>query len=653
MAIKSSKKKGISESLKGELIKQSIDEMEFARKHKRNIVTNRWHKNENLLYGVKPVTGDERANVGIANTKALGFQDTLLSKIDNPVSIKYRKSTDADEMKARYANAVIQTQSRPSIGNWNFKDLLSKKHAIIYGRAIFEFHASSVNGFKTFLTYTDPYDFLIDPSAGGLDIETALYLGRGNIYKSRETLKKMAKEGKYDKKAIDTILAGKGGEVGDEEEQNKQNRYYAFVQDNRIIYPDHMFKFWEWYTTYDDQRYYLLLDPIGRAAPKICPIEEKFESGLYPFSTWAPYPDMSEFWTPAPMDYVREIFMGQHVSINQMLDNSEAINRPHKFIQAGALKNPKSAKYGRDKITIVAKGFSVDQAIQFAKTQSIETPAKVYEILEGIANTESGVNAASRGVADEDKVGIYEGNLANVSDRLGLLNKSYSDHYHRLGVLMYHGIMEHMTVKESVEIVGTDGVEIKQISRDDIKLDDGRILDVSVEASDAETQNDFQAKKAKLTFLQGLATSNQINQAVRIEMEAEIVGLSTDEIKRLRDVENIGSAEVISEADRDLRRLIDGKDVEPNEIANVAYAKYILDYARNQKENLTDEQFAAITAYMEAIQPIVIRNMAQNLQSTLAAQGALGIAGQMAGQPAGAGAQEIPADTVLPDQNMV
>lgn len=631
------------------LTQQTRDEIAFARKHKQQIITNRWHKNENLVYLVKPEVGDERANIGVANTKAQGFMDSLLSKIDNPIAIKYIKGEEADLNKARYANAVIDKESKPSAGNWAMKDLLGKKQGILYGRVIYEFHGSSKNGFKTHFTNVDAYDFLIDPAAGGLDIENGYYMGRGGVYKTKEQLEEGAESKKYLADKVKLVTDGKGGSTNDKEEQQKQNRYAALVQVNRVRQVDGQYKFWEWYTTYKGERYYVLYNEEADVAIRICKLKDIFESNLWPFVTWAVYPDLVEFWTPAPMDYVREIYMGQGAAVNQLLDNGEAINRPMKYIQVGALKNPNQAKYGRDKIVKVNKGVNVDQAIKIAQTPSIDTPAKVYEILEGIGNVESGINAATKGVAEEDKVGIYEGNLANVSDRLGLLNKSYSNAYHRLGLLFYHAILEHMTEKTSIEMVGADGIEFVEIKGDDIKPE-RRMFDISTEASDAETQNDLALKKTKITFLEGLKGDQSINQKARFEMAATIAGLEKEEVKRLLDVEEFGTAELMSEAARDIQRLLLNKSVTPNESATVAYAKKIIEYMWDNKERMDSATWKRFESYVNDLKPIVVRNMAGRVQDLKAKAGELGMAARIAaaaegGLPAAAaGGGEIPQD---------
>lgn len=629
---------GFSDNDLETIAKQVQDEIDFARKHRERRVEANWYKNEKLVYNEKEEAAAERANIGVANTKSFGFYDSLLSKIDNPPNIKFGKGEDADLKKAKLANSVLAQESKPSVGNWAMKDYMAKSEMILYGRAVFEFHASSSKGFKTYLTNTTVYDFLIDPAAGGLDIENALNLGRAGIYKDKASLEDGAKSGKYIKTAVDLIVEGKGGQEDSKEDKQKKNRYVALVQNCRIIRRDDQFSFWEWYTTYNGKRYYTLYNEKTKKIVRIVLLKEMFESNLWPFITFAAYPNLVEFWSPAPMDYVREIFMGQGVSINQMLDNSEAINHPMRAVNVAAIKNPASLKYGRDKIVKFNKGADLRKDLQTLNPAPIETPAKVYDILENIANTESGVNAATRGVAEEDKVGIYNGNLANVADRIGRLNKSYANAYHRLGLLFYNAIAEHMTQKTAVEVIGENGVQILEITKDDI-IPKRRALNIQVDATDAELENDLQERKNKLTWLGSLKNDPAVNQKVRFEMEAKIFNATDDEVNRLLDVNEFADADLMSEASRDIQRIVLGEtDVQPNEMANNKYMQKVIDYMRNNKEYMLEkpEIFAALTRYAEALRPIVTRNMVRKANEELAKVGKLDAFRSLSGASAGA-----------------
>ena len=354
----------------------------------------------------------------------------------------------------------------------------------------------------------------------------------------------------------------------------------------------------------------------GGTAIRIEKLSDIFQSDMWPFWTWACFPDLTEFWTPSFADYVREIFMAQSVSINQMLDNAEQINKPQKVINVGAIENLAELKYRRDGYIKVKAQFNVDQALQTIKVPSINTPIEVFNILEGIQEKASGVTAGAKGMSDEDKVGIYEGNQANAADRFGYLNKSYSFGYKRFAKLWEHGVREHLVKKVAIDILGPNGVEIDEVSRRDIFWKDDK-FGVMVEASNAELALSETEKRTKLQFLQ-LQQANPIQNPLKAyEIQATIVGFDDETIRQLQDVEGYGNADVMAEAERDIEMLLDGKKVKPNPIANTAYKQRMVDYLRDNEENISDTQAEAMFTYIRSLDGIIEANMVRHANNKL------------------------------------
>lgn len=639
MAQKKSKSNGITANLIKNLEAQAKSEIEFARKYKENRIA-QWHINEALYHGKKNSLEDVRANAGIANSKTQGFVNALLSKIDAPPNIKYRHAKEADMKPARRLNLLFMQEMAHEHENLQMKDLIGKKQAIIYGRAVYEYHASSDKKYRSVLSNVSVYDFLIDPSAGGLDIERAFYLGRGGIWKTKEQLRESAKSGRYISAKVKSLVgsdsddsedaeAGDGGDSeatkSEEEKAKEQSRVYIMGTASKIHMQGSKYLFWEWYTTYRGQRYYMLFHESTGTAVRVEKMETIFKSGLYPFWTWATDPDLEEFWTLSPVDQMRDIFMVQGASIDQLLDNAEQINKPMKGVVGDSVKNLNSLRYGRDKTIRFKKGTDLRTAVRVFETPALETPLLVYNTLETIGALESGVSPATKGLADEDKVGIYEGNLQQVADRMGLLNKSYADGYYRFAKLFYHGVKEHMTAKYAIEVIGENGVELEEISKKDI----GGFAEygIDVQASDAELQASINDQKNKLTYLQGARQSQTINQKVREEMEAEIVGFTQDEIRRLMDVSEFGDSELLSEASRDIERLLMGDEtLKANMNANNAYKQRIVDYMFDQHEHMDAETWQRFVQYVLDIEEYVIANTVRKANEMRAKKGELMLA---------------------------
>lgn len=646
-----------------EIVKQALDEIAFARSSKQTKITG-WHKNEDMYYSRKPLTvGDQRANVNL--NEAQSFVTTYLSKINNPFNFKFVKGDDADLKPAQMVNAIKDKDSK--MGRWDYKAMLARTQMTIYGRYIFEYHADSLDKYQSHLSNVDVYQFLIDPSCGGLDMDNAFYMGRGGIIKSKKKIQEGIKSKLYLRTEGNQLINGTGNAgMETQEDRNAQNRWIALLAQNKVIEQKDQYKFWEWYTTWEGERYYLLLTEDAGTAIRVEKLKDIFKKEKWPFFSVASYPDLTEFWTPSPLDGVREALMAKAMVINQTLDNGETILRPMKAFDVDAITNPALLKYRTDGLIPVKKGVEIDKAIKFFPSAPITTGMELYDKLNEITNIQSGVTDAARGQSNEDTLGIYEGNQANAADRFSLIGDSEAEGQYRFAQLYLDGLDEHLNTKVAVEMIGIDGVEYVEVTKKDIKRT--REFDISVVTSGTEETLQQQEKKDKLTFLQTKKGDVTYNQKVIAEMEATIVGFDTDEIKRMLDTDSYGNAELMSEAARDIQRILAGEVFAPNEAANIAYQQKIVDYLRDEQEYLIKKPqiLQAFDDYLVAIEPIVMRNMIKKVNQTLQERGMQSMDGMNAptipgvGAPAmdmsglppadmpmGPGVQPVPADSFV------
>jgi hypothetical protein len=609
----------IKKEIRDKIVAQALTEIQFSRNYKQGKIRN-WNRNEVLYYGAKQPTESSRANVDLSGMSE--HVDTLLSKVDNPLTFKFVKQKESQRQRVERLNSLKRIDANK--GYWDLKDIAVKKQCIIYGRGIFSYFADSIDGkYRSNLVPVDVYDFLIDPSAGGLDLELAMYMGRYGVTKTKEDLRKGVKEGIYLKYETSQLIEGSSNATSSTPEQvNKQPRrrdQNVWVTQNEITGSD-KFLFWEWYTTYDGIRYYLLLNETGSQAIRVEELKSIFASDMFPFWSYAYVPDMTEFWTPSPCDRVREMLLAQGVSINQMLDNAEQVNKPQRVVSVGAIEDFASLKYRKDGIIKVKGDMDVNKAYQIVTTPSISTPLQVYDKLEYIIQKASGVTAGAKGVSEEDKVAVYEGNQANVADRFGLFNKSYSFGYSAFARLYENGVKEHLNKKQAIDIMGPDGIDIEFVNKRDIfrKNDEFTVL---VESSNAELMVSELEKKNKIMFLTNEAQNGNINPKKATEMKMQIAGFNEEEIRQLMDTSEFGDAELMSEAERDIEAILDGKDVKPNMSATTAYKQRFVDYMTDHSEDFDEMTLMRFTAYIDSLEPIIMENMVRMANQQIAKEG--------------------------------
>lgn len=627
-----------------ELAKQALKEIDFSYRYKKARMTS-WNKNEDMMnpdksspsvvspYGGSTQQADTRAQVPLY--KMHGYVHTILSKIDSPLTFKYIKGETSDLKKSKLMNSIKDKDAK--IGRWNFKDLMGKRDAAIYGRAIYLYMTRNDKGqYRSLLNLIDPKDFLIDPDVGGLcteeedgsGVEKAAYLGWWNTRLTRAQITKGIKDGIYYKKVAEELIdGGTNTKARTNQDNDKDNRKPSGAPRERYK-NENQYIFYTWITTDEnDNRYYLVLTPSGDCI-RCEPWKDIRKSEKYPIWTWAAFPDPREFWTPSYCDFARGIFQAQEKSINQSLDNSEQINRPQTAVNVDYVRNLAQVRYRKDGYIEIEGNVDVNRVLQTRQTPAIEGPFKVYDKLESIVESESGVTADVKGTSDEDTLGIYEGNLMQAGDRFGLLNKSYAEGYYRFAVLHKEGVMQDLKKKTAVQILGPMGLEIEMVSARDLKPYQND-YDILVESSLAEAQSNLAGSKNKLTFLGAYKGDQTINQKVLFETQATIAGVDDDTIKRLLDTSDYNAIEVVAQADEAFQIIL-GREIAPlYKDANTAFLQRLHDLSDKYDHELSPEQHAAVFSYIDSIAPIVEKNAARSVVAESAKAGLISGGGRM------------------------
>lgn len=601
-----------------EIIEQIQREYNNALDYRRPRIAE-WHANEEMLYGKKPVTLSKRSNIDLRLMK--GFEDTLLAKIKNPPVVKYNGTEPADLIKAKKVTALWEVESSSTHQDWAFKDLLEKKLALPCGRAIKKIYSSSP--YKHYRENVDHYDFLIDPMAGGYDIEKARYLGQDNIFKSKADLKS---NDTYDQLKVKELIKNTNSEDTDvdNEYKEKQNRF-AILGLNSTDYnaqSDGLFKLVEWYTTIDGVRYYFLVSLTKKIILKKRTLEEMVglftEEGkpLYPFSSWAYYPDMFNFWSPSPMDLVRENFQVRNVVINQAIDNNEAKNKPMKSYDPAVYKMPELLEYEPDRIIPVDSNKDPKAGLFIHPTADIFDPKILNEMLEDIAAKVTGITPAGQGFEEKDqKVGIYFGNQQEVANRMGLFDLSYSRSLMRDALLYLNGLKHNLDEEKAVKMIGDNGVEWDKLRKEDLGE-----FDISITGGSTQSNLDALNAKKKIEFIMRQTNNPLVNKKFITEQEASIAGFTPDEIKRLLSKED-SSDESIALANEHIQKIIKGEDIKPYRKADLSYYKELIDFY--QDNDLSPEKDTAIKIYIEALEDIVIDNTIRKAEKEAAMKGGL------------------------------
>jgi hypothetical protein len=110
-----------------------------------------WKLAEDQYFNKQAKSLKQRYNIPVPTVP--GFVETLLSKIDDPPSIKFEQAKEADYKAVQKVNAFYEVESTKDDYDWDMVDIDGKKQAILYGRAIAKIFAQSKPEYKSNLDF--------------------------------------------------------------------------------------------------------------------------------------------------------------------------------------------------------------------------------------------------------------------------------------------------------------------------------------------------------------------------------------------------------------------------------------------------------------------------------------------------------------------
>lgn len=583
-----------------------------------------WQEAEDQYFNKKKKSLKQRYNVPIPVVP--GFVDTLLSKIDDPPTIKFEEGEEADYSAVLKVNALYEQERQKLDHDWDMIDLDGKKQAILYGRGINKFYAESKPKYHSCLETVDVYDFIADPVGGG-DLEKHRFVMQDNIFKSKEELKTGVDLYSYDQSAVEKLINATKEDTllnNDNSYRSKQNRIAAMNMDG-LTYNyagQSLYKMIEAGTTYNGQRYYVLFNYESGIILRCQPIEEVFKSGLWWFTSWATHRDLFNFWSKAPVDDILPLADMARILLNQELDNRLKRNFNQRAFDPNVFPNPAELTWKPDGLVAAKSGSSSMQPLangmyQF-ETPELKGTINLVQYIDELLGQKTGITADAQGNSGQDKVGIYYGNLQQVADRLGLYNKSYKKNWQAIGRRYVWGLFEHLRSPEAVKIIGEKGLEWDELKRMEVNPE----WNIKVVGGNAELAAD-EVKKKQMTdiFLTLQPDELQIiSPRWRAEQKLRIAGVEEEDIRMAFDRENEGNREILAEASMAIQEIIAGKEAKLNRGANTSFIQKILDYATDT-EALEPALVDKLYAYAEAHIPIAQENMARKAVQMMATQG--------------------------------
>lgn len=518
-----------------------------------------------------------------------GYVNTLQAKIDDPVRLKFTPSKTADYLSSKRLQALWEIDKSEQKANYNQVDRWVKKNAIFSGLGIYKVFSESDPEYAHHLEPVDYYDFVFEPMGGG-DIQKHLFKGQGNIYRTASELKNSADLGWYDKNQVSKLLTfgDNNKELSSDVnvEQNKAKRYSILNLDPRLQagIGDKIYSFVEMVTRWKDGKdWYVFFECQTGVWIKCCPITELFKTGRSPWVVWQIDEDANTLLCKAPADDILPIHDAIRMNINDALNNVLKRTYPQRAFDKDMVVDAALLQFKRDGlIPMDTKG---GQRALSAGTMTFEIPdtAKMSldlaSYLDNFLGTKVGITSSMQGTSEEEKVGIYFGNLQQTADRIGLLNKSYKKAHADIGIRWIDGVREHLTEKIAVKTLGETNVEYC------VKEDANPDYDIVVESTtEAERIKEVTTRMRKDT-LQAISMNQGLVQLLNpkkiIEEQLINAGFNQGEVKEFMDTDFYGQKEIISRAASAAQSIKENKKPQDYKQANEIFCQSFAEQADN------------------------------------------------------------------------
>jgi len=515
-----------------------------------------------------------------------GFVDTLMSKIDDPPKITYNPTEEADTIKSKKIQSAWEIDANK--GRWEIKDRAIKKLAIFSGRGIAKIFSESKPTYQNHFEPVDYMDFVAEPQGGG-NLEDHLFCGQENIFRTWNQLETAGKSGLYDISQVRKLKANTHDvnyKKNEEIFQNKQDRYGALGLDadtNNYVGQD-LYNLTEWGMVYNGKRYYLLFDYPTGTWVRAEELKDVFKSDLWPWISFATHEDAFNFWSKAPCDDMRPVASAVHTIFNQVLENINKKNWHGRAYDPEVFTNPSQLKFTPEGLAQATPkpGKSIKDGIMDFETPEIAGSVNLIGFINSFAGEKTAITPSAQGTSDQQRVGIYYGDLQQVADRLGLYSKAYKDFYHQAGVRYIHGLDEHMPQKMMVKYLGEEGLEWDYLRKDEIPSLSR--LDIEVIGGRAEAEADELKKKSKAEAIGFIYKFPELRAGLNHSWSLEELlangGYDDSAIRIAKDVQGgAGDREMRAIASEENQRIFNGKDVPPNRKATTAHLQKHLDFA--------------------------------------------------------------------------
>lgn len=581
-----------------------------------------------------------------------GMYEKLAADLDDPVQIKFKEQSPKDYFPVQKINAAwkIESQSNRPSSRWAYKDRISRKQALIYGRGILKYFSEG-SPYQSYLEATDFTYFHFQPTGGGI-LENHMYCGEEGILKTKYDILDGIASGIYDREngqaMIDRNASDEYQRSVSLEEQDKYKRYKALgldPQQNNYV-GESVYQLVEWVMQAKGERWYILFDPWTKLWLRFEKLTDIYSTGYYPWTSYATHEDDKNFMSTAIVpDILWPIADGIVTMFNQEMTNRQKQNLNARAYDKDMFKNIEKldeAQYRPDALVpadTMGGTRQVAQGIYAFQTPELKGTIDMINWVEQMAQNDAAVSTTLPQQNGKKQNAIVYSEIQQMAKRIDYRSHSYTECWSDLGLRYIQGLKDNLGEPMAIEMLGSDGYMAKDwLSKADLKLKQD--LSVRVTSTKQQNQEDAMRKEQKTTALTTISQDPVLSQLVNPKwmlqkLMSDVGGWEETEIQEALDKDNFYSKDMMAQADIAIEMLLKGKEPEMCWSATSAYAQKIIDFAKAHRNNLKMDKYKMFMDYVQKQVPVITENMARMAvaQKQQQAQGGQPQQGTPQGQP--------------------
>jgi len=565
-----------------------------------------------------------------------GMIDVMQADLDDSVIIKYQETDPADWKAVRKANAALQQelQSMRPGAQWDNKFRMARQECIMTGRGVLKYQASSNGGYTSNLSVVPFEDFYFEPKGGG-DLESHLFCGEGNIWKTEKELTDEA-GGIYDAAQVKSLVTYAGNDYKQSsiwDNYDYANRFQSLnlsSESNNYV-GEKMYNLVEWILTYKGERWYLLFEAYTNTWIRFEKLDDIHSDGYFPWMSFASHKDIKNFASKGFADDLYPIAVTMTDFFNEDFENRKRRNSNARAYDKDMFPNVAQldqAQMGRDRLVEAdTKGGTrrISDGVYAFQTPEITGTLDMLGYLETMAGRNFGVTDLQIGDAQpaSKTVGVTEIEMSQVSKRLSFEAQPFIQVGQELGLRFFGGLKDYLREPLSIKLLGENGYEWDTLRRIDLNVKKG--FEISVISQSQESKMNQRAKKNRIDALQ-IVSKKIDNPSINARLHDEYVlrdigDYSEAEIGLLLDPNTQADKTTIAETSAAIQEIMRGKVPPMNYNATAYFLQVILDFVKtHQDDPKVAKRYKEFLAYIQKHETIATENEARRAHKDAKAQ---------------------------------